>query len=268
MKALKTLVMAVIAICLASCGGNGKLTPVSKNVNGPLGDYFEIVEREYALTEDGKLSIEFQRIAEGGPTDASWSTEPTFTAELQDADGNTIVSESTNVVFTEEQLEAVFSLKVGESSTITFNFGDKAKGAAKLKVSSKWDADKDDDSSETSYSYGYSSDDYESSDVDDDYESDYDSDDDDDDYSYSSDDDDEDWDALLNSYEQYVDKCIALARKAANGDLSALSEYSEMMEKANDFSSKLQNATGSMSASQMARFNKIMQKMANAASSI
>lgn len=72
-------------------------------------------------------------------------------------------------------------------------------------------------------------------------------------------------DALLTSYEQYVDKYIALMKKAANGDMDALGEYPGFMEKAEDLSKKMQNAKGSMSASQWARYNKITQKMMQAA---
>ncbi len=77
--------------------------------------------------------------------------------------------------------------------------------------------------------------------------------------------DSEDWDALLNSYEQYVDKYISYMKKAAKGDMSALSEYPALMEKAQEFSNKMKNAESSMSASQWAKYNEITQKMLKAA---
>lgn len=138
--------LAVITMCIAACGNGGKIIPASKKVNGPLGKYFEIVDREYKV-DDETLSIEFMRIAEGGPTDASWSSNPTFTVELQDEDGNLISSNSTDVVFSEAQLESVFSLEVEETASITFKFN-KTKGASRFKVSSKWD--KDNESSDES----------------------------------------------------------------------------------------------------------------------
>ncbi|MCR5159031.1 MAG: hypothetical protein K6D37_07920 [Prevotella sp.] len=148
MRTIKFFVMAVLAISLAACSGGGKLTPTSKKVNGPLGKFFEVVERNYKMN-DNELSVEFKRIAEGGPTDASWSSEPTFTVELQDEDGNSIASEHTNVIFNKEQLESVFSLGVDETASITFKFDkDKAKKATKFKVSSKW-GEEDDDNSES-----------------------------------------------------------------------------------------------------------------------
>ena len=47
--------------------------------------------------------------------------------------------------------------------------------------------------------------------------------------------------------------------------MTALTEYPSLMEKAQDLSSKLQNAHGNMSSAQWARYNKITLKMASAA---
>ncbi len=77
--------------------------------------------------------------------------------------------------------------------------------------------------------------------------------------------DSEDWDALLNSYEEYVNKYKSLMKKASNGDMDALSEYPALLEKAQEIGDKMEKAKGSMSASQWARYNKITMKLANAA---
>ena len=151
MKKIKFLVMAVIVFSLAACSGGGKLSPASKKVNGPLGKFFEVVERDYKFNDD-ELSVEFKRIAEGGPTDASWSSRPTFTLELLDGDGDVISSVSTDVVITKEQLEAVFALGIDETTSISFKV-DEAKNAEKFKISSKWDGTKEGDS-ESSASTG------------------------------------------------------------------------------------------------------------------
>lgn len=149
MKNLKLVIFALMAIPFISCS-NDALKVESKKINGPLGEFFEVVEKDYQV--NGKeLSVEFKRIAEGGPKDASWSTHPTFTAELFDKSGNLISSESTDVVFTKEQLETVFALGVGETSSITFKFDDKTRGAAKIKISSKWDLEEDTEESSDSY---------------------------------------------------------------------------------------------------------------------
>jgi len=62
-----------------------------------------------------------------------------------------------------------------------------------------------------------------------------------------------------------VDKYISNVKKAANGDMSALTEYPALMEKADEFSNKLSAAKGDMSSAQWARYMKITNKMATAA---
>ncbi len=84
---------------------------------------------------------------------------------------------------------------------------------------------------------------------------------DDSDYTSSS----EDWDSLLDSYEEYVDEYISYVKKAAKGDMDALSEYPALMEKAQEFSDKMKDAQGEMSSSQWGRYMKITTKMSQAA---
>ena len=75
----------------------------------------------------------------------------------------------------------------------------------------------------------------------------------------------EDWDALLDSYEEYVDMYVSLLKKASSGDLSAVSEYTSYMSKAQEVSQKMADATSKLSPAQLSRFNKINQKMLQAA---
>ena len=77
--------------------------------------------------------------------------------------------------------------------------------------------------------------------------------------------DSEDFDAVLESYEEYVDQYIVLMKKAAKGDMSAMSEYPTLMEKAQELGEKMEKAKGDMSASQLAKYQKITMKMAEAA---
>lgn len=345
MKTMKFFTFTFLAICIAACSGGGKVVPSSKKINGPLGKFFEVVERDYKIT-DGVINVEIKRIEDGGPKDASWSSRPTFTMELLDEDGDVISSVSTDVVFTREQLEAVFALGIDETTSISFNVGE-AKEAAKFKISSKWDEAQEGDSelSEStgvdgtfdlhgtvdkypitmhliidgttvkgSYYYDKQGPNAELtlSGTNDDGELDINETDadgtptghfkgkindgvfrgqfitnkgkkmpfivsegdieisDNNDFEYDDSSDtsssgSENWDELLDSYENYVDKYISYVKKAAKGDMTALTEYPSLMKKAQDFSEKLQNAQGEMSASQWARYNKITMKMANAA---
>lgn len=145
-----SLMLACFGFVATSCGGGNSdgLTAETK-ISGPLGEFFEVVDKNYkmtteeALTKYGKISIQIKRIAEGGPKDASWSSEPTFNLDIMDADDNVLGSDKSDVVMDKEQLEAIFALGVGETATLTFNVHGELEGAAKLKVSSKWKEEKE-----------------------------------------------------------------------------------------------------------------------------
>ena len=74
----------------------------------------------------------------------------------------------------------------------------------------------------------------------------------------------EDWDSILDKYEEYADKYIALEKKLSNGDTSVMTEYAEFMEKAQELNEKLEKAESEMTPSQMSRHQKITQKMVDA----
>ena len=278
MKKFKYFAIAIMAVCLAACGGKKGseekeeivLTPETTQIKGDLGDYFEVVEKEYTVTNDfgDMVSIEVKR------TDADFSfdlkgVEPYgtygkgvtgnagFGIEILDEDGNVIEKVAATAsglggMYSSDDMKEALKLKAGETGTVRWSFHfDGDKKPAKFRLTSAYEevdsSDWDSDSS--------SSDDDESSS----------SDDDDDTDSYSSSSDSQDWDALLNSYEQYVDKYISYMKKASKGDMNALAEYPALMEKAQELSEKMENAQGDMSASQWARYMKITKKMTKAA---
>jgi hypothetical protein len=78
----------------------------------------------------------------------------------------------------------------------------------------------------------------------------------------------ENWNSILDSYEKYINQYISLLKKANAGDVSAMSEYASMMEKATDFADKLENASDDLSTAQMERFTKLQLKLANAAAGL
>lgn len=71
----------------------------------------------------------------------------------------------------------------------------------------------------------------------------------------------ENWDALLKSYEDYIDHYVVLMKKAKNGDLNAIAQYAEYMQKATDLQEKIENAQGDLSISQSAKFLKLQSKL-------
>ena len=132
MKTIKLLAVAIIALCLASC--NGSITPVSQKIKGPLGEFFQIDEREYSF-KDGELIVEFERITKGGPQNANLGN-PTFVVQLLDNDDNIVSSATINGNTKADELNNILSLDVNESGIIKLRFRD-YKGTKKFRVSSK-----------------------------------------------------------------------------------------------------------------------------------
>ena len=75
----------------------------------------------------------------------------------------------------------------------------------------------------------------------------------------------EDWNAVLDAYEKYVDQYIRMMERVNKGDDTAIAEYPGLLAKAEELQKKLENAKGEMTSTQIARLNKIQQKMLDAA---
>ena len=248
--------LSVLALLLTACSGSG-LKPVSEKIQGPLGEYFEVVTKDYKA-KDGKVSIEIKRIKEGLPEPWKEGMEvgydgetctPLFSIEFQDGEGNVVGKDAADIISDIDELKAIVALGVDESATITFNSED---DAVKFKMSSTFEVNPKDDSTSVVSDDGSDSED-ESALSDDEGEV------------GSSATGSEDWDSMLDSYEEYVDKYIVLVKKAAKGDMSAMAEYAGLMQKAQELSDKMNGAQGDMSASQWARYLKITTKMTTAA---
>ena len=78
----------------------------------------------------------------------------------------------------------------------------------------------------------------------------------------------DDWDKILDEYESFVDKYIKLVKKAANGDMSAITEYASCLEQAEILSKKLEKAKSNLTSKQTSRFAKIQSKLLNAAADL
>ena len=74
----------------------------------------------------------------------------------------------------------------------------------------------------------------------------------------------DDWDKVLNEYEKYVDQYIKTYKKAMKGDMTAMSEYVKLAEKAQKLAEQLEDAEDDMSAAQLKRYAKITEKMTKA----
>ena len=73
-----------------------------------------------------------------------------------------------------------------------------------------------------------------------------------------------DWDSILDSYEKYVNEYIAVYKKVQAGDMSVYSKMASLMEKYQKLAKQLENASNELTASQLARLEKINAKLAKA----
>lgn len=83
--------------------------------------------------------------------------------------------------------------------------------------------------------------------------------------SSSSSSSDENFDEFLAAYEKYINSYIALMKKANDGDVTAVAEAASMMAEAQEYSDKLQKLSGDLTPAQLAKFQKLQQKLLNAA---
>lgn len=269
------LLTAVILMAFASCSSKKtqiSMKPETTTISGDLSDCFEVVDQEciVKLDKKGKIewgstwSVKIRRtdkpfpFADGidvsayGTWGSSVEAHGGFGIEIVDENGTTVQKTSATEgglsgPYSHEDVEYLFKLKPGETGTIRWSVEDNALNAKELKftISSAFElCEKSGDSSDN-----YSDDD----------------DDDDDDDNMTSSKSSTNWDAVLDEYESYVNQYIAFMKKAQKGDMSAMNDYAKMLEKAERLSDKLGGAEDEMTSTQLSRYMKITNKMANAA---
>lgn len=274
MRKVVYLSVALLSLAFYSCGkssssssDSSKVTPETTKVEGDLRECFEVVDKEYTPKEsdlgsyDRSLIIELKRTSEELPVDLRGLTydnrtwidelqgkeyEILFDVSLLDEDGNIVATTSSGYsaipdVELQFDVKKIPNLSEAETFSIEILYSSELFENAKLskfKVGSAIIVDAVSDYSEES-------------DFDEEMESDA--------VGSSS-----DWDSVLDEYEDYVNQYIKLYKKAMEGDMSAMSEYAGMLEKAQSLFSKLENAQGEMTAAQISRMNSIQMKMVNA----
>jgi hypothetical protein len=287
MKCVQCLLLMMLPLLFFSCNEKAKtLKPVSSKIEGPLNEYFEVVDRDYKIIGN-HVNIEFERIKEG-------SVDTQIIAVFLDDKGNEMTTSEVNMNNSAEELSFLLANKVGESSTICFTLGDNR--PTQVKFSSPTPAVEVETitvAMETEREEVLAEDIVEEDDtlviledefaIDDEMEEDDDEDDDEDEDEDEGDLVEEieeqieeqidsflnsgsrDWDKVLDDYESYVDQYLSLIKKANKGDLSAMTEYMKCMEKAEKLEKELDEAQGDLSVAQLNRLNKINQKMINGA---
>ena len=219
----------------------------------------------YPVTEvDEKLqvTIEFEKSKN---TKSKKYTAREFSFYPEDKDNNDIEFNKDYIEFHAENrqnaLRELLNAQVGDHIKVTFSYIPADKAAKKELLEKIYT---------TSSIHLYLDEDEEES-VDnerrrnDDDDEELDSDDEDDDEDTSDNTSSSDWDAVLDEYENYVDKTIAIYKKVNNGDMNAMSEYTSLLQSSQELSSQLAQGQSSMTMAQMTRFGQISQKMANAA---
>lgn len=253
-------------VAFASCGSKKtqiSMKPETTTISGDLSDCFEVVDQECIVKLDKKGNIEpfatwsvkLRRtenpfpfaddinVSAYGTWGSSVKAHGGFGIEIVDENGTTVQKSAAtgsgfSGPYSHEDVEDLFKLKPGETGTIRWSVEDNALNAKELKftISSAFELCEASGSS---------------------------SNDDDDDISSSK--SSTNWDAVLNEYESYVNQYIALMKKVQKGDVSAMSEYPKMLEKAERLSDKLEDAEDEMTSTQLSRYMKITNKLANAA---
>ena len=228
---------------LAACGKKKTeqtVTPMTTTILGPAGDMFEVVDKPRTLSVKNNysfdLSVSVKRTAEGSVKDLEWGLE------LLDENDEVIVSDED--IFSVEGHDTLEGIKVGDVSTLKMPLhynvdGSDVKKITKFRVTSKAKKNWGSSSSATEEVVA--------------------------DNGASASSGGEDWDKILDEYEKYCDKTLALIKKAQAGDVSAMTEYASLLESAQSLQEKLENAGSDLSAAQAARLQKIAAKMAKAA---
>ena len=269
MKRVKYLLLAMLAFLLVSCIEKPKtLKPVSSRIEGPLADYFEVVVKDYRIVKN-QVYLEFVRIKEG-------VMEPEIIAEFLDGNGNVLGTSNVDISSSKDELRFLLANKVGESSTVSFAIGNV--NPTQVRFGSIIPREGNMEAPEVALETDVVSVDNiveeteipitieEGLDIDEEMEDDDDEEEEDEIPTQSiQSSNSRDWDKVLDDFESYVDHYISLLKKATNGDLSALTEYAVVLEKAEKLEKDLNAAQNEMTNAQMKRYVRITKKMTDAA---
>lgn len=272
---LACLLLVVGILYLSACGGKTEkqaksvtVKPKTTAVKGDLGDYFEVVERDYQIKTDPKsfmsyavISVEVKRTDKDFtfPTDKINPFGTNGSEDYHVGFGIEIFGENEPEViknanaggmsgpYSADDVTGLMKLKKGETGFIRWSVEeDKLDKLKTFQLSSALEK-----STRTANNGNNANSSQEKSEA---VES---------DNSGGA-----NWDSALDGYEEYTDKYIELLKKSKNGDASALMEYASFLQKAQDAQTKLSKAGNDLSTTQMARFTQIQTKLLKSAQEI
>lgn len=226
----------ILALGLFSCKEKmpESLKPATTTVDGNLGALYELVDGEYKLDQNSNaFSFDIKR------KDKPFLGYDKIGLgyEIYNHNGEVIISKKPELYYITPLGDIPFrvlELKPGETSSMTIyidGWPDKLAGAETFKLIMECHEDEDGESTKVSTDETASN----------------------------------NWDDVLDEYESFVDKYIKLLKKAQTGDMSAMTEYAECLEKAESLQSKLENAKSDLTSAQVSRLNKIISKLSKAA---
>lgn len=253
MKSIKffaIMALAIVTLTFTSCGGGKKSDGLDEvkvdntTIGGKLSKYFSIVDKTYKYKKDiiDEVTVELTCI-EPLPEDmVAW-----IGIEVLDENGVVIAADEPNgnnefkELFSQASPGQTVSIKVRNYENVEEQKPVKIRLSSILKEASKEESNSSNSEHKSTEVVNDSIDSGSPT--------------------SSSAKPSRDWDAYLDSYEQYVDKYISLAKKTLEGDVSVLTEYNSLMEKAQELSSEMEKSHGEMSASQWSRYMSILGKM-------
>lgn len=286
MKRFQYLLLVMLTLLLFSCNEKSKtLKLASSTINGPFGECFEVVSRDYKVVGN-QLNVEFLRIQKGMP-------DAQIVVEFLDDANNVLGTSDLNV--NGDDFKFLLANKKGESSTLAFEMGninptwfriidvtpqDANNEAPKIIVKTDETEEptteedpameeeldeavdvlelvKEDEEGEESEPYDEEEEDKDLIDAIEESISTL--------STTSSSSGSKDVDKLLDDYESFVNHYIEFYKKAQKGDIAAIAEYAAALEKAEKLDKELEKAKGDFTVAQMQRLLKIQQKMAGAA---
>lgn len=252
------LITLITLIAFASCSGKGDstkegtvLTPKSTEIKGDMGEYFEVVNKDYPIvTENGAsiINVEVKR------KDADYTFNPEnaapfgagtanyrvgFGIELFDSTGGAkgiknAIDVGKDGVFNTNDVVSVIKLKKGETGYIRWAIENPA-GLKTFQLTSVLEGSATDQpgvqNSEVVPAAAKSV---------------------------------IDWNKVLDDYEALVNQYISLSKKAKNKDIAAMTELPLVLGKANDVATKVKKAKGELTPEQWSRFIAIQTKLAQA----
>ena len=117
---------------LAEAASGKKIILTSTSISGPLGSFFEVVDKEdgYKLDDSGKMTLEIKRKKKGKIESNS------IVVMLLDEDGNMVANDSEYF----SSYSELYGLREGESTFVSFEFHNNTNNlysATRIKVSSK-----------------------------------------------------------------------------------------------------------------------------------